>query len=109
MLEPDAELHLYRITQETLNNAVLHSNAKTVTIGFTRTKGALVLELVDNGRGLGQARTGIGMRSMQYRSSQIGAKLTCTSEPGRGTGIRVEVPLPGLKEAPDGFTNPHRR
>ena len=109
LLEPDAELHLYRITQETLNNAVLHSNAKTVTIGFTRTKGALVLELVDNGRGLGQARTGIGMRSMQYRSSQIGAKLTCTSEPGRGTGIRVEVPLPGLKEAPDGFTNPHRR
>jgi signal transduction histidine kinase len=98
LLAPDAELQLYRITQEALNNAVVHSGGTSVKISLVHGRRKLVLEVADNGSGLGPSRWGIGMRSMQYRSSQIGASFNCVSDLGVGTRIRVEVPLNEAKK-----------
>jgi signal transduction histidine kinase len=98
LLNPGAELQLYRIAQEALNNAVVHSGGTSVKISLARGRKRLVLEVADNGSGLGQYRWGIGMRSMQYRSSQIGASFHCVSDLGVGTKVRVEVPLSETKK-----------
>jgi signal transduction histidine kinase len=86
-----AALHLFRIVQEALQNAIKHSGATRISVSLRGTD-RLVLEVVDNGRGLGarpSALGGMGLRSMAYRASQLGSELELESTPQTGTVVRV--------------------
>jgi signal transduction histidine kinase/DNA-binding LacI/PurR family transcriptional regulator len=86
-----AALHLFRIVQEALQNAIKHSGATRISVTLKGTD-RLVLEVVDNGRGLGarpSALGGMGLRSMAYRASQLGSELELESTPQTGTVVRV--------------------
>ncbi len=75
-------LHLYRIAQEALNNALRHGHANQVGISLSQKNGQIVLQVSDNGSGFepdlrlqATAYLGIGLRTMAYRAALIGGKL----------------------------------
>jgi len=73
-----AAIHLYRIVQEALNNAIKHGNAKKIIITLD-TRGDLhTLAVKDNGSGLSSGAhhgKGMGLNIMHYRASMIGALM----------------------------------
>jgi signal transduction histidine kinase len=92
--------HLYRIAQESVNNAVKHGHAASVVIRLSQTAGAIVLEIADDGQGLpksGTERRGLGLGVMQHRANAIGAKLEIASK--RGEGVTIRCVLPGRRAA----------
>jgi signal transduction histidine kinase len=53
----------------------------------------LCLAIADNGRGLPADNVpGYGLRNIRDRARLLGGRMTLTSQPGRGTTIKVEVP-----------------
>jgi signal transduction histidine kinase/CheY-like chemotaxis protein len=90
-------LHLYRIAQEAINNAVKHSNAKqiSVTLDFTKENKVLVIE--DDGVGFDPAiehGLSTGLHLMPYRAAMIGGTLTVTSQPNAGTRVECRFVYP---------------
>lgn len=89
-------LHLFRIAQEAVNNALRHAKARRVEISLRREGDQVLLEIGDDGPGLiprnGQSR-GMGLRTMQHRAEQIGAQLAFKSSQGSGTVISCMLPL----------------
>jgi signal transduction histidine kinase len=89
--------HLYRIAQESVNNALKHARATEIVIRLGIKSRTLVLEIADNGTGLpkksGGSR-GIGLGVMQHRASAIGATLLIESKKGTGVTVRCSLPLP---------------
>ncbi len=83
-------IHLYRIAQEAVNNALKHGRARRIDIGLTAKGHSVVLAVNDNGVGIPRKlpkRKGMGLRIMRYRAEVIGGALTV--EPHSGGGTRV--------------------
>ena len=98
-LPPHVEVALYRIAQEALQNVVKHAEASRVRLSLSTGPAGVRLAVDDDGRGfdgdgLGEAedRHCYGMVGMRERAELIGATLTITSWPGRGTTVEVVVP-----------------
>ena len=89
-----AGIHIYRILQEALNNAIRHSGSQQVEVRLEFLPDSLVLEVEDHGRGIQPDRTGrgIGLVAMRERAELIGANIKLTSSNGSGTIVRLEVP-----------------
>lgn len=92
----DIALHLYRIAQEALQNAIKHGKAKQVHIELRGQPdaGGLTLVVRDNGVGLQEApdrrqgaRHGMGLSIMRHRASLIGASLEIQRNPTEGTAV----------------------
>jgi len=93
-LGPERELVIYRVAQEALTNAARHAHAREVGLSLVRVADAAVLEVTDDGRGAQQVAPGAGITGMRERARLVGARLDVTSAPGRGTTVRLSVPLP---------------
>ena len=97
LLSPEDELHLYRIVQEALANIGRHAHATRIGLRLGREGRRLMLRLRDNGTGFVPGRlpdSGLGLVTMRERAALLRAELVVESQPGRGTEIRVTVPLP---------------
>ena len=83
--------NLFRIAQEATTNAIKHSHANLITLSLDdEDEGHITLSICDNGigfPGLATATSGLGLKTMRYRASLIGAKLTIDSTQDRGTRI----------------------
>jgi two-component system, NarL family, sensor histidine kinase UhpB len=92
-LEPEVELAVYRIAQESLTNIVRHAEASRVTITLDSSHDSVVLRVVDDGRGFGgdPVEHG-GLRSMRERALLVGGALAIKGAPDGGVEIRLEVP-----------------
>ena len=99
-LEPDTELAVYRIAQESLTNVARHSNASRVTITLERGPDSVVLRIVDDGRGFDNARSEEhgGLRSMRERALLVGGALAIEQVPTGGVEVRLEVPATPVAE-----------
>lgn len=90
-------VHLFRIAQEAVNNAIRHGNASRIILTLRAEGDGCILEIADNGSGIQQSaregKSGIGMYTMQYRASLIGAELSVQSPPGGGTRVSVHLPV----------------
>jgi signal transduction histidine kinase len=85
---------VYRVVQEALQNVSRHSNAKHATVDVLQEDGALALSIEDDGSGFDPRRSkGIGLLGMDERVKQLGGHLEVTAEPGKGTRLRVSLPL----------------
>ncbi|GAA0902775.1 HAMP domain-containing sensor histidine kinase [Streptomyces thermoalcalitolerans] len=93
-LEPETELVLYRVAQESLTNAARHADAEQVEVSLRRVDGAVELAIVDDGRGIRAAREGAGIRGMRERALLIGAGLDIAPAPAAGTQVRLTAPVP---------------
>ena len=94
VLSAQAELVVYRVAQEALTNAARHAHAQDVELSLGRQGGTVVLEVHDDGRGFAGIVEGSGLLGMRERAALVGAELTVTSEPRRGTTVRLAVPVP---------------
>lgn len=92
-LSAEAELVIYRVAQESLTNAARHSAATTASLTLSRQGNAVLLQVADNGRGIGRATEGSGMLGMRERALLIGAQLAIGPRAGGGTEVRMLVPL----------------
>jgi len=97
-LSPGTALALYRIAQEALGNVAKHAKATQVRVRLARAGGVVRLTICDDGVGFVPGRAGdaggVGLVNMRERVRQLGGTLLLESEPGRGSTIQAEVPLP---------------
>jgi signal transduction histidine kinase len=87
---PEFSLHLYRIIQEAVHNAIKHGQAKHVQVVLEESADSYVLYIEDDGTGFDpddMSHTGLGLHIMKYRADDIRGELTITR--GRAGGIRV--------------------
>lgn len=91
------EKELYFTLREGILNAVRHSRATELHLSLKKTPNGCEAGLRDNGVGFDAAATGgsshYGLKGMGERIRKIGGELTVDSEPGRGTDIRIAIPL----------------
>ena len=88
---------LYRIAQESLQNAARHSSAKHGSVALSWQDRTIVLTITDDGVGfdpkVARENGGLGIIGMEERARSVNGKLTITSQPGSGTRIAFEVRL----------------
>ena len=96
------DLTVYRCVQESLTNVIRHAQAKHVGVELGETGSAgsgggereLALSVHDDGRGIDPAAPpGFGLRGMQERVQGLGGSCKVETASGRGTCIRVVIPL----------------
>ena len=95
----DDERLIYRIAREALTNAVKHSGASAVIVRVSETSDALVLEVIDNGRGFDAAAAladpeegHFGMQLMADQAAEAGARLRASAAPGDGVHWELRIP-----------------
>jgi two-component system, NarL family, sensor histidine kinase UhpB len=98
-LEPDVELVIYRVAQESLTNVVRHARASRATVSLKPENGAVILRVRDDGRGLPieLPKGTAGMAGMRERALLVGGRLAIRSEPDRGTEVELEIPAGELE------------
>jgi two-component system CheB/CheR fusion protein len=84
--------HLYHIAQEACTNAIKHSHARNVHIRVRSGANAVVLQVDDDGVGIGDSIAGFGTRIMRNRASVIQAELTIEPLKPHGTRVTCSVP-----------------
>ncbi len=96
-LNPDKSVILYRMAQEVLNNMIKHSGAKHLSILLQGLENLFILEFNDDGTGFDvtakKQSGGAGLRNLETRASLIKAQLIMESIPGKGTRVRIELPI----------------
>ena len=93
----EAGVELLSVIREALTNVRYHSAAKSVVVILKVEGSDLVAEISDDGRGFElEAVPGVGLSSMQERATVVGGKLEVESEVGRGTRVRLRVPVPQI-------------
>jgi two-component system, NarL family, sensor histidine kinase UhpB len=98
-LSEEAELAVYRITQESLTNVARHAGAGRVALTLEPGTDSVVLRIVDDGRGMEAAPSPNGhggLRGMRERALLVGGSLAI--KPGRAGGVEIRLEIPA--EAP---------
>jgi signal transduction histidine kinase len=102
-LEQDAAVAVFRIFQEALTNIAKHGRASQVWVRLEAGEPGdapgpmLELEVRDNGRGIAEPDkaklNSFGIRGMTERAGLLDGKLTVSGAPGKGTMVRLSIPL----------------
>jgi signal transduction histidine kinase len=95
---PEIEIAAYRIVQEALNNVARHAGVKQVKVSLFYDGGTLGLEIEDRGVGFSPESVlsrgaGNGLSGMIERAAALGGRSTIRSSPGKGTFLRVDLPV----------------
>lgn len=93
---PSMAIHLYRIAQEAIHNAVRHGSAHTIDISLQKNGSMAMLSIQDDGCGISRAPVrsdGMGLSIMKYRSRLIGGTLEIDEPKIGGTNVRCAFPL----------------
>ncbi len=88
-------IQMFRIIQESINNAMKHANANEIKVLIFRENGDLKFEISDDGRGFDAANTpkGNGIKNIQKRAEQLGAEVELYSEKNKGTTVSLKLPI----------------
>jgi len=99
LIEPSVQTQVFRMIQESLANVRKHSRAKKATVAVRSTGFGLQITVQDNGDGFDlhtledSAREHMGLSIMKERAANLGGTVQITTAPGRGTSVRIEIPL----------------
>jgi PAS domain S-box-containing protein len=114
-LDPDIQIHIYRLIQEGLNNIRKHADASRAVVKLVGSFPNIILRIKDNGKGFDVAerarssdsRKRMGLRSMAERVNLLNGRMTVESRPMQGTKIDIKFPY---QEKPYGpKKDPHHR
>ncbi|MFL5866796.1 MAG: histidine kinase [Thermoleophilaceae bacterium] len=99
-IRPDVDGEVFRIAQEALHNALRHAAASHLELSLDEDERRLLLTVHDDGVGFDPTAAAhrshrLGLTSMEERARALDGSLVIDSEPGRGTTIKLEVPLGG--------------
>ena len=100
--DPQTEMSLYRMVQESLNNVIHHAEAKHTWVELEFTEIKLSVQIRDDGKGFVVPKNPVefpkkghfGLLGLQERSELINAKLAIISSPGNGTMISIQLSNP---------------
>lgn len=90
-------VHLYRIAQESVTNAIRHGRARQVRISLGPVKNGVRLTVRDDGRGFprrARKTHGLGLHIMQYRATMLRGSLKIEQNEKRGAHVVCFVPSP---------------
>lgn len=93
----ETAIHIYRLLQEVLNNAVKHANATEISIRMYEEKKQYCIDVRDNGAGFDQqeaiGRTkGLGLQNIIRRTEILKGKVYLETAPGKGTSYHFSIP-----------------
>lgn len=94
--DTEVAMHLYRIAQEALSNALRHSYATAIKITLRQEGSDFAMEIGDNGCGIRQHETsskGMGLLTIRYRSQLINAALNIKDQAAGGTLVQCSLHL----------------
>ncbi len=96
-LSKEKSTNLFRIVQESLTNVIRHANATKVEINLNEKDGILLLEIVDNGKGIAESAItnpkSFGLIGIKERVHSLGGEVDITGIPDAGTRIKVKLPI----------------
>jgi signal transduction histidine kinase len=87
------EVTAYYVVSESLTNAAKYADTPVVDVAVAADRGALRVEVRDDGCGGADPSEGSGLLGLRDRVEAIGGTMRLTSPPGAGTSLRVELPL----------------
>jgi PAS domain S-box-containing protein len=101
LLSQEAQLIVFRVVQEALNNVGKHAKADRVSLQVRRSQNEITVEVEDNGGGFDvEAARGknpqvdcMGLMFMDERAWMLGGKLSIQSMPGKGARVTLSVPI----------------
>lgn len=97
-LTPEEQIILFRIIQESLQNAIKHAEAKNISIEIETNAENIIIYISDDGKGFKQsANKGLGIRNMKHRAKLLGGNVTWTA-PEKGTLITIRLPVKKLQD-----------
>lgn len=97
----ELETTLFRVCQEALNNVIRHARAQRVEIRLTGSYPTVILIIEDDGVGFRMTNPAkaapegqhCGLSGLRERIAAVGGWVKVQSAPGKGTRLRIEVPL----------------
>ena len=92
-LPEDVEVAAYYVVSEALTNAAKHAHASAVYVDASTQNGSVQLAIRDNGLGGADPVQGSGLVGLVDRVEALGGTIAIESPPGRGTSLRVRLPL----------------
>ncbi|WP_313791258.1 sensor histidine kinase [Lacinutrix neustonica] len=89
------KVHIYRITQESLQNIYKHAEASLVSITINEDNNSLSLTISDNGKGFEneKVKDGIGLKNIKSRVEEINATFHLKTIKNQGTTVEIEIPV----------------
>ncbi|MCA9642219.1 MAG: hypothetical protein H6718_29875 [Polyangiaceae bacterium] len=112
VLDRSAELHVYRIAQEAINNAFVHGNARNLFVSVEVVGRELLLLVENDGRRFDEPKSdtaspGLGLTGIKERCAALSATLSLEGLEEGGTRLEVSVPLregSGVRESAEAAT-----
>lgn len=100
---PEIEGVLYRLSQEALTNTLKHAGATRFKLSITKGYPCIIFITEDNGcgfdpDGFDRATPALGLLSMRERVVMLGGKFSLRTGIGKGTRIRIEIPIRGEED-----------
>jgi signal transduction histidine kinase len=86
------EMAAYYVVSESLTNIAKHACATSASVEIARTRGQVVVEIVDDGVGGADTEQGSGIRGLADRVEALGGRLRIWTPRGGGTRVRAEMP-----------------
>jgi signal transduction histidine kinase len=100
ILNPEAEINVYRIIQECVNNIIKHSDASKVKLEIKRETEKLYVTISDNGKGYnvsaalsGRTKMSLGLMDITERAKLLGGKVTFESIKGKGSRCSITLTI----------------
>ena len=90
-----ANVNVYRIIQELVNNAVKHAQANQVLVQLTTSVNKVLITVEDDGKGFNiediEKAAGIGYTNLKHRVAYLNGKIDINSKPNEGTSVNIEL------------------
>lgn len=102
-LPPEVEITAFRVAQEAVTNVIRHAAARKILVTVEPVEAGIAIVVEDDGKGFDVPETlegpgtgkCIGLLGMHERARMLGGELVLESAPGRGTRVRLQLPLEG--------------
>jgi signal transduction histidine kinase len=96
-LTPEKEIHVFRMMQEIIHNALKHSHAKNLQIGMGKENNEIIILSKDDGVGfepekIRKTSSGLGLKSIESRIEILNGTYILKSTPGGGTSYFIKIP-----------------
>jgi PAS domain S-box-containing protein len=97
-VDPEIETALYRLAQEALTNTIKHSNAQHCQLSIIKSYPHIIFLAEDDGEGFDSSQVNVqkqalGLLGMRERASMLGGSFSLRTSRGKGTRIRIEIPI----------------
>ena len=94
-LASDAQIMVFRVVQEAIQNSIKHANANLIEIDLEVEDATVNIKVRDNGIGFTEnceSKSGVGQMNMRHRVELLGGTISWVSESGKGTRVNISIP-----------------